>query len=164
MLLRLFIASADGAHRNAVKQISKTIRITMNSTQKVSVELKNGRFRLRGVARIEDLNPKALLLYSTAQCAGLTIMGILGKDRISPKSMEITVEGTLDTEKLQASSIFRSFRLSYNIECRSITEQNAISRAVNNAQEYACGMVAMLCYIAPVSHEISIVSTETAQV
>ena len=138
--------------------------LTMNNTQKVTVALRNGRFRLPAAAKADDLNPKALLLYAAAQCAGLTVMGILGKDNIVPKTMEITAEGTLDTEKLQASSVFRSFRLSYNVECRTLSEQHTVSQAINHAQEYACGMVAMLGYIAPVSHQISIVSTETAKV
>ena len=34
----------------------------MNNTQKVSVELKNGKFRLSNSAKIEDLNPKALII------------------------------------------------------------------------------------------------------
>ena len=93
----------------------------MNNTQKVTLTLRNGRFRLPGTARADDLNPKALLLYAAAQCAGLTVMGILGKENITPKTMDITAEGTLDTEKLQASSLFRSFRLSYNVECHTLS-------------------------------------------
>ena len=41
----------------------------MNNTQKVSVELKNGKFRLSNSAKIEDLNPKALIICAAAECA-----------------------------------------------------------------------------------------------
>lgn len=136
----------------------------MNNTQKATVELRNGRFRLPAPSRLDELNPKALLLCAAAQCAGLTVMGILSKEQISPKTMEITIEGTLDTEKLQASSIYRSFRIDYNIECRSLGEQNAIAEAINRAQDHSCGMVAMLKRIAPVAYDVRIVSTETAKV
>ena len=136
----------------------------MNNTQKVSVELKNGKFRLMKGVKIEELNPKALLLCATAQCAGFTIMNLLGRDHIVPKRCEITLEGVVDTTRLLPESKFRSFKISYNIESRNMLEQKATSEAVNAAQERHCGMIAMLRKIAPVSHEISIVSTETTTV
>ena len=49
----------------------------MSNTQRVSVELKNGKFRLVEGQKTDDLNPKSLMLYAAAECAGLTIMGIL---------------------------------------------------------------------------------------
>ena len=49
----------------------------MNNTQRVTVELKNGKFRLTEGRKADDLNPKALVLYATAQCAELTIKGII---------------------------------------------------------------------------------------
>lgn len=137
---------------------------SMNNRQKATVELRNGRFRLPAPSRIEDLNPKALMLCAAAQCAGLTVMGLLAKEGISPKTMEITIEGTLDTEKLQASSTYRSFSIRYNIECRSLGEQNTITEAIHQAQEQTCGMVAMLKRIAPVSFDVAIVSTESVKV
>ena len=76
----------------------------MNNTQKVSVELKNGKFMLANAAKIEDLNPKALIICAAAECAGYTIMHILRKDNVILKSMEITVEGTLDTPMLAPES------------------------------------------------------------
>ena len=136
----------------------------MNNTQKVSVELKNGKFRLSGAAKIEELNPKALIICAAAECAGLTIMGILRKDEITPKRFEITVEGTLDTPTLAAESRYRSFAVHYNFECKSISNQNCVSCAIREAQEGKCGVVAMLKMIAPVSHEIAIVSSETVNV
>jgi hypothetical protein len=54
----------------------------MNNTQKVSVELKNGKFMLANAAKIEDLNPKALIICAAAECAGYTIMHILRKDTL----------------------------------------------------------------------------------
>ena len=66
----------------------------MNNKQKVTVELRNGKFRLPNGSRLEELNPKALLLCATAQCAGYTVMGILNQDHITPKRLELTIEGT----------------------------------------------------------------------
>ena len=136
----------------------------MENIQKVTVCLRNGRFRLPNMAKVEDLNPKALVLCATAQCAGYTIMGILQKHKITPKSLEITVEGTLNTEKLQAESRFRSFLISYNVECKSLDEQQQVSQAIYDAQESKCGLIDLIKCAAPVSYDISIVSTETAKV
>ncbi len=136
----------------------------MENIQKVTVSLRNGRFRLPNMAKVEDLNPKALVLCATAQCAGYTIMGILQKHKITPKSLEITVQGTLNTEKLQAESRFRSFLISYNVECKSLDEQQQVSQAVYDAQESKCGLIDLIKCAAPVSYDISIVSTETAKV
>lgn len=136
----------------------------MENIQKVTVELRNGRFRLPNMAKVEDLNPKALVLCATAQCAGYTIMGILQKHKITPKSLEITVQGTLNTEKLQAESRFRSFLISYNVECKSLDDQQQVSQAIYDAQESKCGLIDLLKCAAPISYDISIVSTETAKV
>ncbi len=136
----------------------------MENIQKVTVCLRNGRFRLPNMAKVEDLNPKALVLCATAQCAGYTIMGILQKHKITPKSLEITVQGTLNTEKLQAESRFRSFLISYNVECKSLDEQQQVSQAIYDAQESKCGLIELLKCAAPISYDISIVSTETAKV
>jgi putative redox protein len=134
----------------------------MDNKQKVTVKLHNGRFRLISQAKADDLNPKALLLCSAAQCTGYTVMSILHKDHISPKSFEITVEGTLNTPTLQPSSEYQSFKVEYNIECRNMGDQNIVSEAVLESQNEKCGVIAMLRKIAPVSHEISVVSTESA--
>lgn len=136
----------------------------MNNTQKVTVELKNGRFRLPNMAKADDLNPKAMVLCAAAQCAGFTVMGLLQKKKVIPKSLEITIEGTLDTEKLQASSRFRSFVVTYNVECKNLNDQQYVSQAIYDAQERECGLVALLKSAAPVSYDISIVSTEPAVV
>lgn len=132
----------------------------MNNTQKVSVELKNGKFQLAGGKSTDELNPKALILCSAAECAGWTILGLLAKDDISPKSMEITAWGELNTPTLKAESLYTKFRMSYNIRCNKLSDQTTVGTAVRNAQEKHCGVIAMLRKIAPVEHEISIVSVE----
>ena len=136
----------------------------MENIQKVTVELRNGRFRLPNMAKVEDLNPKALVLCGTAQCAGYTIMGILQKHKITPKSLEITIKGTLNTEKLQAESRFRSFEIIYRVECKTLDDQQQVSQAIYDAQESKCGLIDLLKCAAPISYDISIVSTETAKV
>lgn len=109
---------------------------------------------------IAHLNPKEYLLYSTALCAGLTLQTILEKERIKPKSLEITVTGIIDTEKVEGKSQFKSFNIAYNIECDHISDQSKVGYAVKLTTEKYCGNLQMLRKIAPVSHEIEIVSTE----
>lgn len=135
-----------------------------NNLQKVKVELHDGHFCLADKASADDLNPKALLLCATAKCAGLTIMAILEKrGKVKPKSMEITVEGQLNTPTLRGDSVYESFEVIYNVECHRLEDQEVVSAAVEQAQERSCGMVAMLRKIAPVSHVIEVVSTESVE-
>ena len=120
-------------------------------------------FRLANDKKCEELNPKELLLYATAECAGITVMSILAKERIKPKSLEIELSGELDTEAVMAKSIYNEFHIRYNAECRHIEEQSKVSHAIRLANEKYCGMLQMIGKIAPVSHEISIVSSETVE-
>ena len=110
--------------------------------------------------KIEQMNPKELMLYATAHCAALTIKGMLDKEHIHPKWLEIEVSGELDTEALMAQSTYRTFNILYRVECTHIEEQNKIAHAIRLTNEKYCGLLQMLRRIAPVSHEISIVSTE----
>lgn len=133
----------------------------MNNTQKVTVELTDkGKFELTDRTVTEDLNPKALILYAAAKCAGFTVMSLLKKENVTPKTFQITVEGVLDTPTLQPGSHFRSFNVAYDLECRTIADQTVVSHAVTMAQEKYCGTIDMLRKIAPVAHEIAVVSTE----
>ncbi|MBR4994625.1 MAG: OsmC family protein [Alistipes sp.] len=132
----------------------------MNNKQRVTVELNNGKFRLTNNQKVEDLNPKALIICAAAECAGYTIMSILRREEVTPKSIEITVEGSLDTPTLQPESKYKSFSVHYRVECRSLADQDIVGSTVKEAQEYRCGVINMLRAIAPVSHEIDIVSTE----
>jgi hypothetical protein len=130
----------------------------------VTVELLKGSdFKLSGNRRIENLNPKELLLYAAATCAGKTITGILSKMNIVPQTFEITVSGELNTDKVVAQSVYRSFDITYNVYCDTITDQSKVSRAINLANEKYCGLIQMLRKIAPVAYEIAIVSTETTK-
>lgn len=127
----------------------------------MTVKLADGKFCLADGASADDLNPKALMLCATAKCAGLTIMALLEKrGNPKPKSMEITVEGQLNTPTLRGDSVYESFEVIYNVECHRLEDQEPISQAVERAQERTCGMVVMLRKIAPVSHVIEVVSTE----
>ena len=129
--------------------------------QKVTLCLtKNGTFTLADNLCIDDLNPKELLLYSAAKCASLTLYGLLKKEHIRPLKLEITVSGELNTDTVMARSIFLSFNVNYKVECRAISEQAKIGRTINLSTEKYCGMLQMLRQIAPLSHEISIMSVE----
>lgn len=136
----------------------------MSNIQKVTVELRNGHFRLIDTAKADELNPKALILCAAAQCSGYTVMSILQKKNISLKSFEISVEGVLNTKTLQPSSVYESFKITYNIECHHIGDQDDVSDAVLESHNEKCGVIAMLRKIAPISHNISVVSTETVNI
>lgn len=137
----------------------------MNDTQKVTVELtRTGKFKLTGQTKTDELNPKALVLLAAAKCAGITVMRLLAKEKITPKSFQISVEGVLDTPTVQPGSHFRSFNVAYDVECKTISEQTTVSHAVTMTQEKYCGTIDMLRSIAPVAHEIAIVSTESLKV
>ncbi len=130
----------------------------------VTVELLQGSdFKLSGSRKIGDLNPKEMILYAAATCAGKTITGILSKMNIVPQSFEITVSGELNTDEVIAQSVYKSFNITYNVYCDTITDQSKVSRAINLANEKYCGLIQMLRKIAPVAYEIAIVSTETTK-
>lgn len=129
--------------------------------QKIVINMTPERdFMLNGGAKLEKLNPKEMLLYAAADCAGRTILGLLKEHSQEMLSMEITMEGTLSTPVLQAESRYTSFNIIYNIECHTLKEQIIISRAVNLAHDKYCGLLQMLRKIAPLSHELSIVAVD----
>lgn len=112
---------------------------------------------------IEAMNPKELLLYAAAKCAALTLKSILDKEHICPEKVEITISGELDTEYVMAQSVYRNFNILYRVECSTLSEHNKISRALKLTTERYCGMLQMLKRIAPLSHEISVVSIESVE-
>lgn len=112
----------------------------------------------------DDRSAKTLLLYAGAKCAGLTALYIMNKERVSPKRFEISLSGELSPETTHAESLFTSFHMVYNIECATQNDQIKVSRAVTIAHDKLCSMLQMLRRIAPISHEIAIVSTEPVKV
>jgi putative redox protein len=130
-------------------------------TQKITLSMDhNHKFTSTDGRTANDLNPKELLIYASAECLGKTLISLL-KDRITEaKTMEISIEGTLSTPSMVAESIFTKFHVRYHIECHTLKGQEVISRAVNLAQDKYCGMLQMLQKIAPLSHEIAIVTTD----
>lgn len=132
--------------------------------QKITINMTHeGNFKLSNDTTLDVLNPKEMLLYAAADCAGRTILELLKEHRQDLLSMEITLEGTLSTPILQAESRYTSFNIIYNIECRTLKDQIIISRAVNLAHDKYCGMLQMLRKIAPISHETSIVAVADNQ-
>lgn len=119
-----------------------------------------GKFALAKSRELDKLNPKELLLYSTALCAGFTVQSIAEKEHVKLLKLEIKMSGELDTEKVEGRSKFVSFDIAYNIECKHIDDQTKVSHAVQLATDKYCGGLAMCRKIAPVSHSVSIVSIE----
>ena len=128
--------------------------------EKVTLQLSgDADFTSEGGPRCEEMNPKTLLLYAAAKCVGKTALMIMDKERFRPKRFEIGISG----ETPQSESTFKSFHVVYNIECDTEDDQAKVSRAVTLAHEKYCGMMQMLRKVAPVSHEIAVVSTEPAK-
>lgn len=130
-------------------------------TEKVNVQMNRaGRFEPRGGADCGSMNPRELLLYAAAQCAGQTAAAIMKRERLTPCSFEISVTGQLSTETLQSESQFTAFHVIYNVACRNEADCAKASRALELAHDTSCGLVQMLSRIAPVSREIAVVNTE----
>ena len=108
-------------------------------------------------------SPKTLLLYAAAKCVGKTALMIMDKERFRPKRFEIGISGELSDETPQSESTFKSFHVVYNIECDTEDDQAKVGRAVTLAHEKYCGMMQMLRKVAPVSHEIAVVSTDAVK-
>lgn len=130
-------------------------------TQKVTIRMtRDGKFKPAGNIKLSELNPKEMLLFAAADCAGRTVISLLKERSSAVKNFEIAVEGTLNTPTLVAESRYTAIDVIYNIECRTLKEQIDISRAVNLAHDKYCGTMQMLKLIAPVSHQIAITATE----
>ncbi len=129
---------------------------------KITIEMEKGGEFHSVNKKVEEMNPKELILYAAAMCASITMKSILDKEQIALKSAEIEMSGTLDTEEVAAKSVYRSFNILYRIECNTISEQSKIGRAINLTTEKYCGTLQMLRRIAPLSHEVSIVSIESS--
>lgn len=132
--------------------------------QKISIRMTQEHgFALDDNRTLTELNPKEMLLYSAADCAGRTIVGLLKEHTAQMTSLVITLEGTLSTPKLIAESRYTSFNIIYLAECETLKDQIIISRAINLAHDKYCGMLLMLRKIAPLAHETSIVTTGVEQ-
>ena len=116
--------------------------------------------RLNDGRSLDELNPKELLLYATADCAARTIVGLLKEHITSVVMFELGIEGTLSTPTVVAESRYTGVNIIYRAECHTLKEQTIISRAINLAHDKYCGMIQMLRQIAPVKHEISIVAID----
>ena len=105
-------------------------------TLKITLTLgDNKRFTLTDGRRVEQLNPKELLLYAAANCAGLTIIGMLKEHITTLRLLELSLEGTLSTPTVVAESRFTSFNIIYRAECQTLKDETTISRAINLAHD-----------------------------
>ena len=131
--------------------------------EKVTVKMnREGTFEPVGY-KLKELNPKAMLLFATASCAGLTAVSLFRKMQLKPKSFEITLSGTTSTETTVAETLFTAFDIVYNLECGTMEEQARFSHALNLTNDKLCGMLMMMRRIAPVTYNIYIHSTEAVE-
>ena len=113
--------------------------------QQVTIQMTSARtYVLEGNKKCDQLNPKELMLLAGVTCAGMTAMAIMEKERVSPTRFELSISGELDTETVQSSSVFKSFRIVYNVQCECENDQMKVSRAINLAHDKHCGGVQML--------------------
>lgn len=128
--------------------------------EKITIQMNDDHtFSLLNGNSISALNPKALLLYATADCAGRTIVSLLKEHISTVKLLELSVEGRLSTPTVVAESQFTHINIIYRAECDTLKDQIIISRAINLAHDKYCGLLQMVRHIAPLSHEISVVTT-----
>lgn len=128
--------------------------------EKITIQMGDDHtFSLLDGSALTSLNPKALLLYATADCAGLTIVHLLKEHIASVKLLELSIEGRLSTPTVVAESQFTHINIIYRAECETLKDQIVISRAINLAHDKYCGLLQMIRHIAPLSHEISVVTT-----
>lgn len=129
-------------------------------TQKVTLRMDKEGIHTADGRPLESLNPKELFLYAIADCAAHTIVVML-KEHISTVSvLEITIEGKLTTPTLVAESRFAHINIDYHVECRKLKDQIIISRAINITHDKYCGLIQMVQRSTPITHNISIVTTE----
>ena len=108
--------------------------------QQVTIQMTSARtYVLEGNKKCDQLNPKELMLLAGVTCAGMTAMAIMEKERVSPTRFELSISGELDTETVQSSSVFKSFRIVYNVQCECENDQMKVSRAINLAHDKHCG-------------------------
>ena len=104
--------------------------------QQVTIQMTSARtYVLEGNKKCDQLNPKELMLLAGVTCAGMTAMAIMEKERVSPTRFELSISGELDTETVQSSSVFKSFRIVYNVQCECENDQMKVSRAINLAHD-----------------------------
>ncbi len=130
--------------------------------EKISIALDKDNFTLQGEKSCSELNPKALMLLSAAKCSGHTITSLFKRDKLEIVGFEVSVWGELSTETPKSESVYESFHVRYHIECVSLADQDRIAHDINLGHDTICGMMKMLRMIAPVIHEIDIVSTASA--
>ncbi len=135
----------------------KKLKVTVDVNKKSEICLLDGK-------KPSTLNPKELVLYACASCAGMTLNGMLAKEHIKPQNVEIIVCGELDTETVTGPSVFTAFNVKFNVACNSLEDQNKASHAVKLTADKYCGMIQMLKKVAPLSYEIYVVSTESVSV
>ena len=134
--------------------------------QQVTIQMTSARtYVLEGNKKCDQLNPKELgetlgVVGESGSGKSMTAMAIMEKERVSPTRFELSISGELDTETVQSSSVFKSFRIVYNVQCECENDQMKVSRAINLAHDKHCGGVQMLRKIAPVADEIAIVNTK----
>lgn len=130
-------------------------------TEKVNLQMTpSGRFETRGSIECGAMNPKELLLYAAARCAGHTALSIMKREKMTPGSFEISITGKLSTETLEAESVFTCFHVIYNATCCSESDCARASHALELTHDKYCGLIQMLSRIAPVTREIAVMNAE----
>ncbi len=111
----------------------------------------------------EALSPKEMILFATAEGLGHTVVMLLGAVVERIESLRITIEGDLISRPIPSQSIYREFRLRYDVVGSDPDDHSRISRVIELAHGKYCGMVRMLKMIAPITYDIYIHSVTTKE-
>ena len=94
--------------------------------------------------------PKPLLLSALAGCSGMDVVSILKSMRISLKSFNMEVSGTLGKEH---PKFYEKIHIKYMFEGEQL-DTAKLEKAVKLSQEKYCGVSANLGKASLISHEI----------
>ncbi len=130
---------------------------------KVVVELNaNGDLQIKSDTPLLELSAKSLMLYSAAQCAGVTLLALVQRYRATITKLEISVSGTLSEPFDMAYSVYEGFDVRYVMESLVASDCDKLARAVEITHDKYCGVMAMLRHIAPVDRQIEVMSNDVA--
>jgi putative redox protein len=101
-------------------------------------------------APLRGPKPMELLLGAAAGCTGVDLVQILGKMRLTPTRLEITVDGARADEHPR---VFREVRISYEIETTPV-DRRKVERAVALSATKYCAASATLASAGRVTYRL----------
>ncbi len=104
--------------------------------------------------------PKELLLAGLAGCTGMDVISILRKMRVEPAYFNIRIEADMTEEHPKH---YQSMHMIYEFAGDNL-DLDKINKAVNLSQERYCGVSYMYSKMMTITHEISILDKNLAEI